>query len=40
MKYLILSLIVFASFQAFSEDCNITNYKDFTSVMKRTGTFE
>ena len=29
MKYLILSLMVFGSFQVFSEDCNILNYKDF-----------
>ena len=29
MKYLILSLMVFGSFQAFSKECNITNYRDF-----------
>ena len=29
MKYLILSLMVFTSFQAFSKDCNKKNYKDF-----------
>ena len=29
MKYLILSLMLFGSFQAFSKDCDKTNYKDF-----------
>ena len=29
MKYLILSLMVFGSYQAFSKDCDITNYKSF-----------
>ena len=28
MKYLILSLMIFGSFQVFSEDCNITNYQE------------
>ena len=36
MKYLIFSLMVFASFQAFSKDCNITNYKKFIFNKKAT----
>ena len=29
MKYLIIVLMGFGSFQSFSRDCDITNYRDF-----------
>ena len=36
MKYLILSLMVFTSFQAFSKDCTRKNYTDFTKNKNAT----
>ena len=36
MKYLIIVLMVFGSFQALSKDCDITNYKEFIKSKTET----